>query len=172
MHGNEPSVSAESADPAAKLPRIDVHFVDTALVTLLSTANSWLTRVGVPLHAVGGGLVVSGEPGWLPAPPVAALPGAQRASSGQAAKSAVLASQLPGFFQAFASFEGIASLQVQQGRAAHGSTVSADWTIPRQVGTGTPPRLATTYDMSVIDQQSGRWYVKDIRASTLPMGTQ
>jgi hypothetical protein len=40
-----------------------------------------------------------------------------------------------------------------------------------QVGTGAP-RLAITYDMPVIDQQSGRWYVRDIRASTQPMGTQ
>ena len=42
---------------------------------------------------------------------------------------------------------------------------------PGQVGTGVP-RLATTCDMSVVDRQSGRWYVKDIRASTQPMGTQ
>jgi hypothetical protein len=34
------------------------------------------------------------------------------------------------------------------------------------------PRLTTTYDMSVIDRHSGRWYVKDIRASTQSMGTQ
>jgi hypothetical protein len=40
-----------------------------------------------------------------------------------------------------------------------------------QVGTGVP-RLTTSCDMSVVDQQTGRWYVKDIRASTLPMGTQ
>jgi hypothetical protein len=43
--------------------------------------------------------------------------------------------------------------------------------LPGQVRGGTP-ELATTYDMSVIDQQSGRWYVRDIRASTEPMGTQ
>ena len=40
-----------------------------------------------------------------------------------------------------------------------------------KVRTGAP-RLAATYDMSVIDRHSGRWYVKDIRASTQPMGTQ
>jgi hypothetical protein len=33
-------------------------------------------------------------------------------------------------------------------------------------------RLATSYGMSVVDLQSGRWYVEDIRASTQPMGTQ
>ena len=41
----------------------------------------------------------------------------------------------------------------------------------RTSGSRTGGRLAT-YDMSVVDQQSGRWYVKDIRASTQPMGTQ
>jgi hypothetical protein len=41
---------------------------------------------------------------------------------------------------------------------------------PGQVGAGMP-QLAITYDMSVVDQQSGRWYVKDIRASTQPMGS-
>jgi hypothetical protein len=46
-----------------------------------------------------------------------------------------------------------------------------DWTTPGQVGT-VASRLAETDDMSVVDQQSGRWYVKDIRASTPPMGTQ
>jgi hypothetical protein len=46
-----------------------------------------------------------------------------------------------------------------------------DWMLPGQVGLGTA-RLATTYDMSVVDRQSGRWYVEDIRASTQPMGTQ
>jgi hypothetical protein len=46
-----------------------------------------------------------------------------------------------------------------------------DWTTPRYVGTAAS-RLARTYDMSVVDPQSGRWYVKDIRASTQPMGTQ
>jgi hypothetical protein len=51
-----------------------------------------------------------------------------------------------------------------------GLVVTVNRAIPWQVGTGVP-RLATTYDMSVVDQQSGRWYVKDIRASTQPMGT-
>jgi hypothetical protein len=55
--------------------------------------------------------------------------------------------------------------------AARDVTVTVDWVLPGQVGMGAP-RLAATYDMLVVDQQSGRWYVKDIRASTQPMGTQ
>jgi hypothetical protein len=57
-----------------------------------------------------------------------------------------------------------------QGGATRDSTATVNWTLPGQVGAGTP-QLAITYDMSVVDQQSGRWYVKDIRASTQPMGS-
>jgi hypothetical protein len=185
--------SGTSVSQSTEVAGIDVRSADTAVVKLLSTVNGQPMELGVPLYASDGGLVVSGEPAWLPAPPVAALPGAQQASSDQAAKSA-LASQLPGFFQAFASgdqaalgrylasgasvsglsgavsFGGITSLQVSQGGATRDITVTVDWAIPGQVATGAP-RLATTYDISVVDQQSGRWYVKDIRASTQPMGT-
>ena len=68
-------------------------------------------------------------------------------------------------------------------RSAGGGQVVAGWdatrditmteglATPWQIGTGMA-RLATSCDMSVVDQQSGRWYVKDIRASTQPMGTQ
>ena len=50
-------------------------------------------------------------------------------------------------------------------------TATTNWMLSGWAGLGTP-RLATSYDMSVIDRQSARWYVKDIRASTQPMGTQ
>jgi hypothetical protein len=173
---------------------VDVQSAQTAVVTLLATRNYKLMELGVPLYAAGGGLVVSAEPALLPAPPTAALPKAQGASSDQAAK-AVLAGQLPGFFQAYASgnkaalsryvepgvslaglggaasFGSIASLDVPRGGATRDITVTVDWMLPGQVGLGAA-RLATTYDMSVVDRQSGRWYVKDIRASTQPLGTQ
>jgi hypothetical protein len=131
VYGEEPSASAGRGDPAAG-----------------------------PLWA-DGGLIVSGEPAWLPAPPAAWLPGAQQVSSDRAAQTA-LASQLPG---------RITSLQVPRGGETGDITVTVDWTLHGQVGTEAP-RLATNYDMSVVDRQSGRWYVKDIRAATQPMGTQ
>jgi hypothetical protein len=185
--------SGTSVTESTEVAGIDVRSTDTAVVTLLSTVNGQLMELGVPLYASGGGLVVSGQPAWLPAPPVAALPSAQQAGSDQAAQSE-LASQLPGFFQAFAngdqaalgryvapgasisglggavSFDGVTALRVPQGGAARDITVTVHWAVPGQADTGTP-RLTTTYDMSVVDQQSGRWYVKDIRASTQPMGT-
>jgi hypothetical protein len=66
---------------------------------------------------------------------------------------------------------GITELRVPQGGATRHIRATVGLAIPGQVGTGVP-RHATTCDMSVVDQQSARWYVKDIRASTQPMGTQ
>ena len=186
--------SGTSVAQSTEVAGIDVTSSDTAVVTLLSAVNGKLMELGVPLYAANGGLVVSAEPALLPAPPVATPPSAQPVSSDQSADSA-LASQLPGFFQAFASgdraalgrylapgasvgglggavsFGGITALQVPQGGSTRDITVTVNWTLSGQVSAGAA-RLATTYDMSVVDQQSGKWYVKDIRASTQPMGTQ
>jgi hypothetical protein len=58
---------------------------------------------------------------------------------------------------------GNPSLQVPQGGLTCDITVAVS-RIPGQAGAGTS-RLTTSCDMSVVDQQTGRWYVKDIRAS-------
>lgn len=173
---------------------IDVRSPQTAVVTLLATVNGRMLELGVPLYASGGAIVVSGEPARLPAPSVAVLPSTQGASSDAAAQSA-LSSQLPAFFQAYASgdqatlnrylapgvslsglggavrFGSIGSITVPRGGATRDITVTVNWAFPGQVQPGMT-ELATTYDMSVIDQQHGKWYVKEIRASTQPMGTQ
>jgi Conjugative transposon protein TcpC len=173
---------------------IDVRGAQTAVVTLLAMVDGRLMELGVPLYANAGGIVVSGEPAWLPAPPVTSPPNTQQASSDPAAQSALL-NQLPAFFEAYArgdqatlnrylasgvsisglggavSYGSIASINVPRGGATRDITVTINWVLPGQVRNGTT-ELATTYDMSVIDQQSGRWYVKEIRASTEPMGTQ
>ena len=185
--------SGTSTTQSVQVAGIDVRSAKTAVVTLLASVNGSLMELGVPIYASGGGLVVSGEPAWLPAPRAAKLPQAHQPSSDQAAKSA-LASQLPAFFQAFASgdqaklssylapgssmqglggavsFGSIGSLSVPPGGATRDITVTVNWTLPVQAGTNAPG-LATTYDMSVVDRQSGRWYVAGIRASTQPMGT-
>jgi hypothetical protein len=69
-----------------------------------------------------------------------------------------------------AGLGGIASLPVSSGGATRGNdTLNVDWALSGQVRTGAP-LLITTCAMSVLARQSGRWYVKDIRASTQPMG--
>jgi hypothetical protein len=186
--------SGASTPQSVQVAGVDVRSAHAAVVTLLATVDNRLMELGVPVYASGGGLVVSAEPALLSPPSTAALPAAQAASSDQAAQQA-LAGQLPDFFQAYASgdqttlsrylapsvslsglggavsFGSIASIDVPPGGTVREITVTVNWTLPGQVGLAAPG-LATTYDMSVIDQQSGKWYVKDIRASTQPMGTQ
>lgn len=172
---------------------VDVRSAHTAVVTILATVNGSLIEIGVPLYASGHGIVVSGEPAWLPTPS-AVSPPHPAAASDPAAQSA-LASQLPAFFQAYAggdqaalnrflapgasvgglggavSFGSIASITVPPGGATRDITVTVNWVLYGQVSPAAP-QLAATYDMSVIDKPGGRWYVREIRASTQPMGTQ
>jgi hypothetical protein len=199
--------SASSSDPnfgwngsgilrlqSAQVAGIDVRDANQAVVTLLATVNGQMMELGVPVYAAGGGIVVSGQPAWLPAPPVAVPAGQQQGSSDSAAQSA-LANQLPAFFQAYASgdsatlnrflvqgvtlnglggtvaFGSIASIYVPPGGATRDITVTVNWQLAGQAGSG-GAQLATTYDMTVVDQQSGKWYVRNIRASTQPMGGQ
>jgi hypothetical protein len=173
---------------------IDVRSARTAVVKLLVIVNGQMMEFGVPEYASGGGIVVSGEPAILSAPSTVSPPVARQSGSDQAALSA-LSSQLPAFFQAYASgdqatlnrylapgvsisglggavsFRSIASIAVPPGGATRHITVIVNWAFPGQVRGGMT-ELVATYDMSVIDQQSGKWYVKEIRASTQPMGTQ
>ena len=60
-----------------------------------------------PIAASGRGVVVSGEPAWLPAPPQAPLPALASRGSDPVAQSQ-LNNQLPAFFQAYASGDGAA----------------------------------------------------------------
>jgi hypothetical protein len=106
-------------------------------------------------------------------PPRADGGGRRAVGGGQAAAGWHLAAEAAiGRLGGAVGTDGITSLQVPQGRAIRDITMTVSLVTPGQVETGRPPRLATSCDMSVVDQQSGRWYVKDIRASTLPMGTQ
>ena len=151
-------------------------------------------ELGVPIYSSGGGFVVSGEPAWLPAPAQAQPQASQAPASDQAAQSALTA-QLPAFFAAYASgdqetlnrylaqgvsisglnntvrFGSLVNVTVPQGGTTRDITVRVNWLLPAQARQGVP-QLTTTYDMTVVDQQSGKWYVEDIRASTQPMGTQ
>jgi hypothetical protein len=173
---------------------VDVRSPQSAVVNILASVNGQLMELGVPIYTAGGGIVVSGEPAWLPPPTGIQLPSTQQPSSDPAAQSA-LQSQLPSFFQAYASgntdtlnrflapgvsliglggavtYNSIASLNVPPGGDTRDITVTVNWQLPSQAGSNAA-QLSTTYDMVVVDQQSGKWYVKEIRASTQPMGTQ
>ncbi len=171
-----------------------------AVVTLLALTGGQLMELGVPVAATGGGLVVSGEPAWLPAPPRIA-PRPARRGSDQVAQSQLM-NELPAFFQAYASgdsaalnrflirgasvtglggaviFDQISALHVPPGGAIRQITVTVIWQLPEQPGSaaagnqGVTSKLEMTYGMSVVDLQGGKWYVKGIGASSEAVGAR
>ena len=171
-----------------------------AVVTLLALVNGQLMELGVPIAASGGGVVVSGEPAWLPAPPQISLPPPSFRSSDLGAQRQLM-NELPTFFQAYANgdsatlnkflapgvsltglggtvtFDSIAGLQVPSGGMTRQISVTVIWQLPDQPGSraaklGMASKLELTYRMSVVDLQSGKWYVKEIGASTEAVGAQ
>jgi hypothetical protein len=156
-----------------------------AVVTLLAMVNGQLMELGVPVVASGGGLVIGGEPAWLP-PPRQAPVAAQAAGRSDPVARGQLMSELPAFFQAYASgdgaalgrfsppggsltglngtvaFDSIAGLEVPPGGTTRQITVTVIWQMPGQVEPGA--KLEMTYRMSVVDLQSGKWYVNEISA--------
>lgn len=173
---------------------INVRSSTAAVVTLLATVNGTRMELGVPIYYSGGAIAVSGQPAWLSAPPTAQPPVAQT-SGGDQNTASTLKSQLVPFFQAYASGDqaalnryvapgvsisglndtvrspSIDSVYAPTGGATRDITVTVTWQLPDQ-GKQSVAELTTTYDMSVVDLQSGKWYVEDIRASTQSMGTQ
>ncbi len=164
-----------------------------AVVTLLATVNGQLMELGVPVIASGGGVVVAGEPAWLPAPPQVSPPQASQGSDPVARGE--LLNELPAFFQAYASgdnaalsrfeprgvsltglggavtFDSIAGLQVPPGGATRKITVSVIWQLPGQAPAGIT-KLEMAYRVSVVDLQSGKWYVNEISAATEAVGVK
>jgi Conjugative transposon protein TcpC len=137
-----------------------------ATVTLLAMVNGRLMELGVPVYAAGGGLRVSAEPAWLPAP-AAAAPSSQPPTGGAtdlAAQSA-LENQLPAFFRAYASgdtvtlgrflapgavvtglggavtFSSISGIEVPPGGATRQIVVSVVWSVSGSAGS---PSATTT----------------------------
>ena len=171
-----------------------------AVVTLLALLGGQLMELGVPVAATGSGLVVSGEPAWLPAPPQASPPAAPRGSDPVAQRQ--LMNELPAFFQAYASgdsgalnrflvrgvsvaglggavaFDQVSALHVPPGGAIRQITVTVIWQLPEPpesvtAGTqGVTSKLEMSYGMSVVDLQGGKWYVNGIGASSETVGAR
>src|SRR5215468_8065786 len=81
---------------------VRVQDAQHATVTLLARVNGKLMELGVPVYAAAGGMVISGEPAWLPAPKTVTPPSPQPVNS-DGATQAALVRQLPAFFAAYAS---------------------------------------------------------------------
>jgi hypothetical protein len=172
---------------------INVQDPRHAVVDLLATVSGQLMELGVPIYAAGDGVVVSGQPAWLSAPE-AITPPPPAAVSPDTVAQGQLMNQLPAFFQAYASggtalnrflvpgvsltglngslaFDSITGLVVPRGGATRDITATVVWQVLNQ-GNPTTAKLAMTYRVSVVDLQSGKWYVKGISASTEAVGGQ
>jgi Conjugative transposon protein TcpC len=173
---------------------IAVQDPQRAVVTLLATVNGELMELGVPVIASHGGVVVSGEPAWLPAPRQISTPLPAHQSSDPVAQSELM-NELPAFFQAYANsdsaalnrflvrgvsltglggavtFDAIAGLHVPPGGTTRQISVTVIWQVPDQ-GEPNITKLEMTYGMSVVDLQSGKWYVNEISASTEAVGAK
>jgi hypothetical protein len=185
---------------AVQVAGITVQDPRHAVVTLLALVNGQLMQLGVPLAASGSGVVVSGEPAWLSAPPQISPPPAASRGSDQVAQSQLM-NVLPAFFQAYANgdsttlnrlavrgvsltglgglvtFDSIGALHVPPGGATRQITVTVIWQLPAQPSAtsgnlGMTTKLEMTYGMSVVDLQSGKWYVKEIGVSTEAVGAR
>jgi hypothetical protein len=187
VYGEEPSALAGRMGPEAEPPWVSAPHYASNGGLVVSAAPAWLPPPSVaPLPALHLERTVHNES------TAHQEKTGERTSSGASAQYK-LPSQLPGFSAAFdnsdqaplsryvppgapvsgpdraVSFGEITPLKAPQGGSTRDVTVTVSW-IPAQASAGAS-RLARTYDMSVVDQQSGRWYVKDIRASTQPTGT-
>ena len=185
---------------AVQVAGITVQDPRHSVVTLLALVNGQLMRLGVPVAASGSGVVVSGEPAWLSAPPLISPPPAAPGGSDQVAQSELM-NELPASFQAYASsdsaalnqftvrgvsltglggavtFDSISALRVPPGGATRQIMVTVIWQLPDQSGSasgnlGMASKLEVTYGMSVVDLHSGKWYVKEIGASTEAVGVR
>ncbi len=170
----------------------------TAVVTLLARLGSGrMIELGVPIYANKGAMSVFGKPALLPAPS-RAVPPAGGTRNSDPATQAALRSQLPAFFQAFASgnratlarftwpgthltglagavrYVGIDSLYAPPGGARRDIVVTVTWDLAsaaptaRNVATA-PASLQMTYLMKVVEQH-GTWDVQAIGASAQAQG--
>jgi len=179
---------------AEQVAGIAVQDRQHAVVTLLATVNGQLMELGVPVIASGGGVVVAGEPAWLPAPQQISPPAAASQGSDPVARGELM-TELPAFFQAYAggdsaalarfeprgvsltglggavAFGSIAGLQVPPGGATRQITVTVIWQLPGQAMAGVT-QLENVYRVSVTQLQSGKWYVNEISAATEAVGVK
>ena len=168
----------------------DAHY---AIVTLLARVNGKLMRLGVPVYAAAGGMAISGEPAWLPAPATVTPPAPQPVISDDATQSALMR-QLPAFFAAYASgdqstlgrflapgttvtglggsvvFGSVTSVTAPVGGDVRHILATVVWKIPGQPGKAartenSPANLEMAYALTIV-RQHGTWYIQGIAPST------
>jgi Conjugative transposon protein TcpC len=165
-----------------------------AVVTLLARVNGTMMELGVPVYATAGGMVISGEPAWLPAPKPVGAPAAPTVNSDSATESELTRQLLPAFFTAYASgdqatlgrflvagtsltglggsvvFGSVTSVTAPVGGPVRHIVATVAWEIPGQAVKGaragnTTASLEMTYALTIV-RQHGTWYVQNIAPST------
>jgi hypothetical protein len=183
-----------------QVANVAVQDAHHALVTLLARVNGQLMELGVPVYYSAGALAVSGEPAWLPAPAKASVP-APSAPSSDAATQAELMSQLPAFFQAYASgdqvtidrflapgthvaglggeltFGSLTGVTVPAGGNTRHTIATVVWHVPGQASPApaaaksAPPAGLEMSYALTIVKRSGTWYISAIGPSLQPAGS-
>jgi len=171
---------------------VTVQDAHHAIVTLLARVNGRLMELGVPVYTASGGMVVSGEPAWLPAPKPASPPSPPAVNS-DAPTEAALMKALPAFFGAYASGDqstldrflspgtsvtglggsvtlgSVTGVTAPAGGAVRHIVTTVVWDIPGQSAKGTRAGNATaslemSYELTIV-RQHGTWYVQSIAPS-------
>lgn len=179
-----------------QVANVTVQDAHNALVTLLARVNGQLMELGVPVYYSGGALAISGEPAWLPAPQKAAVPTPSATSSDSATQSELM-SQLPSFFQAYASgdqatldrflapgttvagldgqltYSSLSGVSVPAGGDTRHVVATVVWNVPGQASSGKaapPAGLEMSYALTIV-KRSGTWYISAIGPSLQPAGS-
>jgi hypothetical protein len=177
----------------------DVRVQDAqhAVVTLLARVNGNMMELGVPVYAASGGLGISGEPAWLPAPKSVVQPAPAAVNTDTAAESQLMG-QLPEFFRAYASgdqstlgrflapgtsvtglggtvlFGSVTGVTAPVGGTVRHIVATVVWEIPGAAAKATragntTANLEMTYALTMV-RQHGTWYVQSIAPSTQAAG--
>jgi len=150
-------------------------------------------ELGVPVYMSAGGIVISGEPAWLPAPKAVAPPSPAPGNT-DAGTQAVLTKWLPEFFDAYATgnqvtlgrfleqgtsmtglggavrYGALSSVTVPSGGSVRHIVATVVWHVPGQPAPGgqagkpAAAGLEMTYALTIV-RQHGTWYVRSIAPS-------
>jgi conjugative transposon protein TcpC len=171
---------------------VQVQDSNHAVVTLLARVNGGLMELGVPVFTSAGGLVVTGEPAWLPAPKPVTPPSPATVNTDSGLQS-TMQRQLPAFFAAYASgdqvtlgrflepgvtlaglggavtYSSLTAVTVPLGGSVRHIVATVVWQIPGQPATGgrtakAAAGLEMTYALTIV-RQHGTWYVRSIAPS-------
>src|SRR5215469_7561319 len=172
---------------------VAVQDANHAVVTLLARVNGGLMELGVPVYVSAGGMSVSAEPAWLPAPKPVSPPSPSPGNS-DSATQAVLTKLLVPFFEAYATgnqvtlarflepgvsitglggsvaFQSLTSVTVPPGGSVRHIVATVVWQIPGQPAPGARAAkaqqagLEMTYALTIV-KQHGAWYVQSIAPS-------